>query len=104
MAGRITKSQGTSARLRPIDSHWPCCSESMLASKAEFERLTVTPKQAARLAGVDVSFVYAWVHSGELPHFCAGRSIKIPVEGLHEFIRRKSGIGAEPGVPLSKGE
>ncbi len=44
------------------------------------------------MLGVDVSFVYTWVRTGELPHFMAGRAIKIPVEGLDEFIRQKSGL------------
>ena len=56
------------------------------------ERLTVAPREAARMLGVDVSFVYTWVRTGELPHFMAGRAIKIPIEGLREFIRQKSGL------------
>lgn len=48
------------------------------------------------MLGVDVSFVYTWVRTGELSHFMAGRAIKIPVEGLHEFIRRKSGLTRQP--------
>ena len=55
------------------------------------ERLTVAPREAATMLGVDVSFVYTWVRTGELPHFMAGRAIKIPIEGLREFIRQKSG-------------
>ena len=56
------------------------------------ERLTVSPREAATMLGVDVSFVYTWVRTGELPHFMAGRAIKIPIEGLREFIRQKSGL------------
>ena len=55
-------------------------------------RLTVAPREAATMLGVDVSFVYTWVRTGELAHFMAGRAIKIPVEGLDEFIRQKSGL------------
>ena len=56
------------------------------------ERLTVAPREAATMLGVDVSFVYTWVRTGELPHFKAGRAIKIPIEGLQQFIREKSGL------------
>ena len=55
-------------------------------------RLTVTPREAAKMAGVDVSFVYAWVRAGELPHFFVGRAIKIPIEALRDFIRRRAGM------------
>ena len=58
----------------------------------EQDRLTVSPREAARMLGLDVSFVYTWVRTGELPHFMAGRAIKIPIEGLREFIRQKSGL------------
>ena len=44
------------------------------------------------MAGVDVSFVYAWVRAGELPHFFVGRAIKIPIEALRDFIRRRAGM------------
>ena len=70
----------------------------MPTGNADLQRLTLTPKEAARVAGVDVSFVYAWVHSGELPHFYVGRSIKIPVEGLREHIKRKSGMNGRVGT------
>ena len=72
--------------------------ERMSTGNADLQRLTLTPKEAARMAGVDISFVYAWVHSGELPHFYVGRSIKIPVEGLREHIKRKSGMDGRAGT------
>ena len=62
------------------------------ALSPERVRLTVAPREAATMLGVDVSFVYNWVRAGELPHFMAGRAIKIPIEGLDEFIRQKSGL------------
>ena len=33
----------------------------------------MTPKQAAAKAGVSLSLVYAWLHSGRLPHYRFGR-------------------------------
>lgn len=62
------------------------------ATTPDQERLTVAPHEAATMLGVDVSFVYTWVRTGELPHFKAGRAIKIPIEGLRQFIREKSGL------------
>ncbi len=55
------------------------------------------------MTGVDVSFVYGWGRSGDLPHFRVGRAVKIPVAGLTAFIERISGlVDVDGGVPYTE--
>jgi excisionase family DNA binding protein len=55
--------------------------------------MRLTPKEAARRAGVSLSLVYAWVKAGTLPHSRFGRpgsnrgAIRIDEEEFDTFLR-----------------
>ena len=48
--------------------------------------LTYTVAQAARLAGVSVSYYYRAAHQGLVPAKFLGRRIVVPKAALHQFL------------------
>lgn len=52
----------------------------------ELEPLAVNPAEAARLLGLSRSHVYELMASGTIPYLKAGRSRRVPVEALKQFI------------------
>jgi excisionase family DNA binding protein len=50
------------------------------------ECLTYTVAQAARLAGVSVSYYYRAAHQGLVPAKFLGRRIVVPKAALHRFL------------------
>lgn len=54
----------------------------------EESRLLVRPERAARLCDVSRSKLYQMLADGTLPYVRFGRSIRIPVEALKEWIAK----------------
>lgn len=54
------------------------------------EKLAVTVPEAAELTAVGRSTGYALVASGEWPSIRIGRSVRVPVEGLREWVGRRT--------------
>lgn len=50
------------------------------------ERLLVRPTEAAELLGVSRSKIYELLASGELPSVKIGKSIRVPVEELRQWV------------------
>ena len=50
------------------------------------EKLLVRPSEAADLLGLGRSKVYAMIASGELPSVKIGKSIRVPVEELRQWV------------------
>jgi excisionase family DNA binding protein len=53
---------------------------------ADDDCLTYTVAQAARLAGVSVSYYYRAAHQGLVPAKFLGRRIVVPKAALHRFL------------------
>ena len=53
------------------------------------EKLLLRPKEAFEMAGVSRSTGYKLIASGEWPKVPVGRAIRIPVNGLRQWIERK---------------
>jgi excisionase family DNA binding protein len=52
------------------------------------DKLLLTVDEAAQRLGIGRSHAYIYVLRGELPSVKIGRSRRVPLEGLHEFIQR----------------
>lgn len=50
------------------------------------EKLLLTPPEAAALIGIGRTRVYDLIARGVLPSLRIGRSVRVPVEGLREWI------------------
>ena len=53
------------------------------------ERLLLRPTEAAEAIGVGRSKVYELLAHGELPSVLVGRSLRVPVDKLREWVDRK---------------
>ena len=63
------------------------------------EQLLVRPSEAAELLGLGRSKVYALIASGELPSVKIGKSIRVPVEELRQWVHgRVNAPGAIPSA------
>ena len=56
------------------------------------EPLTYSVAEAAEALGIGLNATYELVNSGRVKSFKIGRKIRVPREGLVEFIRRASGV------------
>jgi excisionase family DNA binding protein len=65
------------------------------------EQLLVRPNEVAELLGLGRSKVYALIASGELPSVKIGKSIRVPVEELRQWVH---GRVSAPGVSNSHDE
>ena len=52
-------------------------------------RLLMRPKEVAESLGIGLSKTYELLASGELPSIRVGRSIRIPVAELHDWVRAR---------------
>ena len=59
------------------------------------ETLLLRPVEAARALGLGRSKVYAMAASGELPVVRFGRSVRIPLEALQQWIKDRQQVGDE---------
>jgi excisionase family DNA binding protein len=58
------------------------------------ERLLIRVKEASYQTGIPLSTLYQMVNGGEIPVVRRGRSIRIPVKALHEWIERQTRAAA----------
>ena len=63
------------------------------------EQLLVRPSEAAELLGLGRSKVYALIASGELPSVKIGKSIRVPVEELRQWVHGR--VSAPDTIPLA---
>ena len=61
------------------------------------ERLLVSPRQALRLLDISNSSLYALLRSGELQSLHVGRSRRIPIEAIKEFVAKR--LAENPANP-----
>jgi excisionase family DNA binding protein len=55
-----------------------------------FDRILGRPGEIAEMLGSSRSTVYALIAAGELPSIRLGKSIRVPLDRLHEWIEKKS--------------
>jgi excisionase family DNA binding protein len=65
------------------------CSQ-MPIEEPKTEKLLVTVPAAAEVLSVARSKVYAMVQAGELPAVRLGKSLRIPVRALTEYVQRRT--------------
>ena len=58
------------------------------AAKPPVARLALRVEEAAATVGIGRTKAWTFVYSGEWPSFRIGRSVRIPVAGLEEWIAR----------------
>ena len=51
------------------------------------ERLLLQPREVATMTGLSRSMVYELINWGELPVIRVGKSVRVPVAALHQWIR-----------------
>jgi excisionase family DNA binding protein len=61
------------------------------AKETGVERLALRPIETAEAMGLCRSQVYRMLQKGELPSIRIGRSVRVPVDRLKEWIERKAG-------------
>lgn len=52
------------------------------------EPLLVDVQQAAKMVGIGRSKLYELVRKGQIPVVHIGRSVRVPVSALHDFVSR----------------
>jgi excisionase family DNA binding protein len=57
------------------------------------ERMLLTPDEVANLLGLGRTKVYALLGSGSLPCVRIGNRLRIPVEGLRDWVARQHAAG-----------
>jgi excisionase family DNA binding protein len=55
------------------------------------DRLLYRPREVAEITGMALSYVYRLIASGELPSLRHGRLVRVPAQGLREWIDQKCG-------------
>ena len=53
---------------------------------SSIDRLLLRPREAAEAIGLARSTTYALIRSGEIPSIIVGRSVRVPVESLRQWI------------------
>jgi len=59
---------------------------SSSAKEAKMEQLLLRVNETAKLIGLGKSKTYDLIAKGELPAVRIGRSVRVPVDGLHAWI------------------
>jgi excisionase family DNA binding protein len=62
----------------------------MLTQNLKSDRLLLRVSEAAEMLSVARSKAYAMVQTGELPSVRLGKSVRIPVRSLNEYVERKT--------------
>ncbi len=62
------------------------------------ERLLITVREAAELTGTGRSKAYMLVASGEWPRVRIGRSVRVPVDALREWVAVNTEMGSGAGA------
>jgi excisionase family DNA binding protein len=63
------------------------------------DRLLVRPTEAAEILGLGRSKVYELLASGELPSVRIGKSIRVPLEALRQWVDARTAGSDPPYVP-----
>lgn len=61
-------------------------------------RLTLTPREVAKLTGIGLNYTYALLHSGEMPSIRAGKKYFVPRAALMKWLE---GCGTKPTEGMS---
>jgi excisionase family DNA binding protein len=56
----------------------------------ESEKILLRASEAQRLLSLSRSTIYAMIASGELPCVRIGRAVRVPVDGLREWVKRQT--------------
>lgn len=67
--------------------------------RRQLERLLLRPSEAADVAGVSRTTAYMLLASGAWPKVIIGKSIRVPLDGLREWIARNT-ITAQVDSPV----
>ena len=59
------------------------------------ERILYRPGEAAQAIGVSRSRMYELIASGEIPSVTVGHVKRVPVDKLHEWVKRQTSGSAE---------
>jgi excisionase family DNA binding protein len=92
----VQKRKKNSERTRPSTSPQQASMESVgpraVGSRQlkVFDRILGRPGEIAEMLGSSRSTVYALIAAGELPSIRLGKSIRVPLDRLHEWIEKKS--------------
>ena len=65
------------------------------------EKLLLRPHECAEVLGLCRSKVYELIASGALPSITIGKSRRIPVEALRDWVRAQSEAGESRAMPAS---
>jgi excisionase family DNA binding protein len=57
---------------------------------SEIEKLPLKPSEAFKAMSISRSTGYALIASGQLPSIRIGRAVRVPVDGLKEWVRRQA--------------
>ena len=57
---------------------------------SEIEKLLLKPSEAFKAMSIGRSTGYALIASGELPSVRIGRAVRVPVDGLREWVKRQT--------------
>jgi excisionase family DNA binding protein len=58
--------------------------------KDNVEQILLKPKKAFELLDISRSTGYAMIASGALPSVRIGRAVRVPVDGLREWVKRQT--------------
>jgi excisionase family DNA binding protein len=61
-----------------------------LALNDKTEQMLLKPKRAFELLDISRSKGYALIASGELPSIRIGRAVRVPVDGLKDWVKRQT--------------
>lgn len=56
------------------------------------EKILIRPAEAAEILGIARSRTYALIASGELPSVRIGKSVRVPLAALHEWVDRLGSV------------
>src|SRR5262245_3664112 len=86
---------------RPVTGRWSWRMSQLSTGLGDIEkprasndRLAVAPLEAARLLSVCLATVYGLMRRGELPSFRSGRSRRIAVQSIYDYIDRRLAASA----------
>jgi excisionase family DNA binding protein len=61
----------------------------------QMEKLLLKPREAFKVMSIGRSTGYAMIASGELPSIRIGRAVRIPMDGLKEWVKRQAEKNAD---------
>lgn len=62
----------------------------------ESEKLLLRASEAQKLLSLSRSTIYAMIASGELPSVRIGRAVRVPADGLREWVKRQTEKNGSP--------